>query len=274
MKYPVFGYEKPYFENIKSELEKFYDEAFYDDFDNLILKKNNKNSKKDVLIAIYASENAFLVSDIKDDGKIDIVSLFKMEDTITNQRVSIKNKLGFIRKKDESFMLDFGTSTKKASEKITKCGDTLYIKSDFEALGDFYFTNEKAYALKNIMTSLIKNEYPYNITFAFLREKGKGAFALGKNLKSDYAFFLTLTDESKEDVSYLKKEKSYISSFETNLIPCHISENILSYADSYYLAGGSSNAVGLAIKCETLENGTFKFKKSSIDKLNKFFNNF
>ena len=274
MKYPVFGFEKPYFENLKAEFEKFYDEAYYDNFDNLILKKNKNSSDKNVLIAICASENAFLVSDIKDDGKIDVVSLFKNEDTITNQRVFYKNKLGYIRKKDDTLMLDFGTSSKKATQKILNCGDTLYIKSDFEALGDHYFTNEKAYGLKNIVASIIKNDFPYNITFAFLREKSKGSFALGKNLKSEYAFFLTLTDETKEDISYLKKEKSYISSFETDLIPCYISENILSYADSYYLAGGSPLSVGLAIRCEALENGTFKFKKSAINKLNKFFNNF
>ena len=274
MKYPVFGFEKPYFENIKAEFEKFYDEAFYDNFDNLILKKNKNGSDKNILIAICASENAFLVSNIKDDGKIDVVSLFKNEDTITNQRVFYKNKLGYIRKKDDSLMLDFGTSSKKASEKIITPGDTLYIKSDFEMLGDFCFTNEKAFALKHIVALLIKNDYPYNITFAFIREKAKGAFALGKNLKNEYAFFLTLSEELKEDIAYLKKEKSYISSFKTSLIPCHISENILSYADSYYLSGGSPLSAGLAIKCEKSENGTFKFKKSSVNKLNNFLNNF
>jgi len=270
MKHPVYGFEKPYFENIKAELSGLCDEAYYDAFDNLVFVKNKENSDKTVLIGCYASENAFLVSDIKEDGTVDAVPLIKPDNTITNERIIAKNKSGFIRKKEEAFFLDFGFDNKKSAEKLIKCGDTLFIKPNYEKTGNFCFSNEKAFALKNILTELLKNDYPYKIIFALFREKSKGAYALGKNLKTDYAFFLTLSEEIKERLSYLKKEKSYISDFSTNALPCHISENVLSYADSYYLAGGSPKATGLAIKCENLGNGTFKLNKHIITELSKF----
>ena len=273
-KNPVFGFEKPYFENIKKELSVYVNDAYYDDFDNLILVKNGDENAKTVLVGAYASENAFLVSDITDNGLLKAVSLTKTEDTIINEKIMCGNKTGYIIKKENDIFFDFGVSDKKSAERIAKCGDSLYIKPNYEIIGNYYYTNEKSYALKNIISTLVKSEYPYKIIFVLFREKQKGAYALGKNIKSDYAFFLTLSDKTTKELSYLKKEKNYISDFKTDEISAHISENNLSFADSFYLAGGCPAACGLAIKCENLGNGTIKFSKNSVNELKNFFEKF
>lgn len=270
-KNPVYGFEKPYLENIKKELSVYVNEAYYDDFDNLIFVKNGADSSKSVVVAAFASENAFLISEITKGGLMKALPLIKTDDSIINKKVLCGNRQGYIVKKENDLFLDFGASDEKSAERIAKPGDSLYIKPEYETLGNYCYTNEKAFALKNIISVLIKNEFPYKLTFVLFREKSKGAYALGKNLKADYAFFLTLSDEPKNPVSYLKKEKNYISDFKTELLPPHISENNLSFADSYYLAGGCKKAVGLAIKCENLGNGTFKFQKNFLKDLNEFF---
>lgn len=270
-KSPVYGFEKPYFENIKKELSVYVNEVYYDDFQNLVFVKNsNDKSAKTILVGAYASENAFLVNEIKDNGEICCASLFNTDDTIINNKAECKNKAGYIKKDGDGIILDFGCSDKKSAEKIAKCGDTLYIKAVEESLGNYFFTNEKAHSLKNIISNLIKKEYSNNMIFVLFREKQKGAYALGKNIKADESFFITFCDDLKDEISYLKKEKNYISEFETDKIPCHICENNISYADSYYLSGGSKYACGIGIKSETMKNGITKFSKNSVNELAKF----
>lgn len=269
-KNPVYGFEKPYLENIKKELSVYTNEAYFDDFDNLILVKNGADASKTVLVGAYASENAFLVSDITEKGILKASALIKADESIVNQRVISGSRSGYITKKDGELFIDFGTDDRKSAERIAKCGDALYLKPEYEALGNYFFTNQKAYAMKNIISALVKNEYPCKMIFVLFRERMKGAYALGKNLKADNAFFLALSDEPKNALSYLIKEKEYISNFKTDSLPSFVSESNLSFADSYYLSGGCEKAVGLAIKCERLEGGSFKFSKNAVKSLTEF----
>ena len=87
-KNPVFGFEKPYLENIKKEITVYVNEAYFDHFDNLIAVKNGlKDNSKTVLIAAYISENSFLVTDVENSGEVKAISLFPEADTIVNERV-------------------------------------------------------------------------------------------------------------------------------------------------------------------------------------------
>ena len=43
IKNPVYGFEKPYLENIKKENSVYVNEAYFDEFDNLIMIKNSQN---------------------------------------------------------------------------------------------------------------------------------------------------------------------------------------------------------------------------------------
>lgn len=274
IKNPVYGFEKPYLENIKKENSVYVNEAYFDEFDNLIMIKNSqKEDAKSVVVGICVSENAFLVTDISEKGEMHSVPLFAPSDSITNERIMVGNKTGYITKSKENYTFDFGADDKKSAERIAKAGDTLYIKPYFETLGNYYFTNEKAYALKNIFDILIKNEYPDKMIFCFIREKAKGAYALGKNIKADNAFFITLFEDIKDDTAFLKKEKNYISEYKTDKLSAYISENNISNADSYYLAGGCNTAAGIALKCTSVGANAVKISKSSVDKLKDFLEN-
>lgn len=271
-KNPVYGFEKPYLENIKKEITVYANEVYFDSFDNLIAVKNGiKDNSKTVVIAAYISENSFLVTDITDSGDAKAVSLFPASDSITNERIVAGTKTGVISKDANEYVFDFGCDNKKNAERFVKNGDALYIKPYLDNGVSCIFSNEQAFIMKNILTTLIKNEYDYKTVFCFIREKEKGAYALGKNLKSDFAFFISASPDIKNDISLLKKEKNYISEYKSDKLPMHICETSISGADPYYLAGGCNIACGISLKSKNFDNGTIKITKKSLDTLEEFF---
>ena len=59
MKYPVYGMEKDYLEQLQKELFVYTDRTFFDNFSNLIAEKKQG---KTVVIGAPVSENAFLIN--------------------------------------------------------------------------------------------------------------------------------------------------------------------------------------------------------------------
>ena len=254
----IYGFEQLYLENIKKELFLHFTSVYNDDFGNLIAEGG------DTLIAIPVSENAFLINEITADG-IAVFSPLKeaASDFLVHQQVVVNKKIGFICADNK---IDFGYSEQKSVNRFLKAGDTVYIKPVIENCGDSYFTNSKCFLLKSIVSDLIKNSKT-NMTYAFLREEKKGAYALGKNLKATTAYFLALVPDLKSPACFIKKEGDFIADFPYDMSPVAVLKEEHSLANSYYLSGGSKNTVGIGLRCFDLKNGYFKVSKKDIQDL-------
>ena len=148
MKHPVYGLEKPYFEQLGKEIIIYTDDTCFDGFSNMVAVK--KQEKK-IVVAFCASENAFLVNKIHSDGKVGFSPLFEIPETLSNERVlSSSGKQGILDAKNK--IADFMVADEKAAEKVVQPGDVIYIKPTCETLGDSYITNQIPYFLKQIFT--------------------------------------------------------------------------------------------------------------------------
>jgi hypothetical protein len=266
-KYPVYGFEKAYFESIKKEIEKYSQNIYFDEFDNLIVCPE-KITADTILIGIEASENAFLINEILDNGLVKFSAYKEPDKSIINQRVEAYNKTGFIFGDEKDYKIDFGYSNAKEVSSFLKKCDVIYIKPEINDCGDAVFTNMKCYLLKNIMLDLIKTNK--NVVFAFIREGKKGAYALGKNLKINNAYFISLVEDTKG--CFIRKEGDYISNMKIEGDNICVLKKEESLAGSYFLAGGSSNTIGIALGYQDLKNGIYKVLKEDIGKLNDLFN--
>ena len=271
----AYGFEKPYLEEIEKEISQFSDLIYYDSFDNLIAVKN-PNSKEDVtktvLFCFSVSDNSFMVNEIKDDGKAVISSLKGYCDEYNGKKaVTNSGKCGYIKadSKNKKLECDFGYDNEKTASKYIKCGDILSIKLFWENIGDAVFTNAPHIVLKNIFLECIGDYYNKKVIFAFIREEKKGAFALGKNLNCDEAYFLCFSEDTKENLSFIKKEGSFISDLKTEL-NSFVTDKDISFASQYFLSSGINNVCGIALKKENIGNGIFKIKKETINETIKF----
>ena len=265
---PVFGFEKLFLENLRRELESNSTDVYFDDFENLIVQKN-QNGKNKFLVAMEVSENAFLVSDISDDGYVKISPLFEFKSSNVGDKVIINNRIGFIVNDDKaSLKVDFGVKDRKSAEKFLKLGDTMYVKPFVEQSGDAFFTNSKSFLLKDIVADIIKNTKKTS-TYAFLREGKKGAYALGKNVPAETSYFISFVEDLKTPAAFIKKEGDFISSYKIDDDPVTVLKTEKTSAGSYYLASGGKNIIGVGIRCENLKNGLFKVYISDIQDLIK-----
>ena len=273
-KNPTYGFEKPYLEEIEKEITKSTDIIYYDDFNNLIAeKKPNSTSEeaKTVLFAFCVSDNAFLVNEKKENGNAGIASLMGgCEEYAGKKAVSSTGKTGFIKVVDKKLECDFGYTDKKTASKYIKCGDVISIKQSCEQSGESLFTNAPSMLLKNIFTECINEYYNNKVIFAFLREQKKGAYAIGKSVKCDEAYFFTFSDEIKDDISFIKKEGSYIASHSVKDLPVCVLEKDISFASQFYFSAGIKKSCGIAIKKTNIGDGIFKITKASVNEIKKF----
>lgn len=265
MKNPVYGLEKPYLEQLSKELLIYTDNTFFDGFSNLVAQRKGEPS---VVVGFAVSENAFLVSDILADGKVKISPLFAVSEALSGQRVLSPNgKQGILNAKENT--VDFCTGGKEKTGKIVKVGDVLYLKPLMETVGDSYITNQPAWFLKQIFCDFLKTKNT-KISLAFLRETKKGAYALGKNLPCEKAFFITCQKELRQGVCFLKKEGDFVSPMEMKELPVAILEKEASLANAYYTASGCENVAGIGLCYEELPGGQYKIKKETVKELFAF----
>ena len=265
MKHPVYGLEKPYFEQIGREIIIYTDDTCFDGFSNMVAQK--KQEKK-IVVAFSASENAFLVNKIFPDGKVGISPLYEIPETLSNERVlSPSGKQGVLDAAKKT--VDFFVSDDKAAEKVVQTGDVLYIKPTCETLGDSYITNQIPYFLKQIFTDYIKHGTA-KISVAFLREKQKGAHALGIHMPCDEAYFVSCAEDLPNEFCFVKKEGDFVSTFDIPKLPKAVCKDSVSAANSYYLSSGCDKVATLALNMKKLPNGNFRIKKEAVKQLTAF----
>lgn len=265
MKHPVYGLEQPYLEQLRKELLIYTDDAFLDGFSNLIAKRNGT---KEILAAFCASENAFLVSEIKADGKGKVSPLFSVDEALSGSRVLSPNgRQGIFDAKENT--VDFFVSDEKQALRLIKPGDVIYLKPFCETVGDSYLTNQPAFFLKQIFSDFLKTTTA-KLSVALVRETKKGAHALGKNYPADEAYFITCAEKLPHPVCFLKKEGDFVSPMEVSQLPAFISQKELTVANSYFVASGCNQVCGIAIQCEKLPAGQVKIKKETVKELFAF----
>lgn len=275
-KYPVYGFEKPYLEELKKELAPFADEIFYDNFNNLCVVKNSNTPESNgeaILFGINISDNAFLVSDVNDNAKAELSSLMNATDDILGKKIITQGgKTGILTGSAKKLTADFGYSEKKTVLRYVKPGDVCCLKPFSEVMGDCIVTNSLCAALKNLFTSLIKEYFSKKVIFAFLREGKKGAFALGKceKLKCGEAYFVNVLENTEKNVSFLKKEGNYISSLSPEKLDFLVSEKEITGANQFYLSGKCEKVGGIVLKCELLPDKAYKIHKKALEELKSF----
>lgn len=275
-KYPIYGFEKPYLEELKKELSDYADEIFYDNFDNLCVVKNSNTAQEDtscVLFGINISDNAFLVNEIKDDGSADVSSLMNVDDDILGKKIVTQNgKTGILKGSAKKLIADFGYFDKKSISRYVKQGEVCGIKPYSEVMGDCYVTNSSSLILKNLFVALTKEYYSKKIVFAFLREGKKGIYALGKQeiIKCDEAYFINVCEDVEKNISFVKKEGSYISSVSQNNLPLCVLEKDVTNANQFYLSGKCEKVGGIVVKCEILPDKSYKIRKKAIEELKNY----
>lgn len=259
MKHPVYGLEKPYFETIKEELACCTDEIIFDAFSNLIAVKHGE---KNILIAFCASENAFLVNKILPNGKVGFSPLFEIPESFSNERVLLPN--------NEQGILDAKENTVDLKgSKTVQPGEVIYIKPTCETFADSYITNQIPYFLKEIFTEYLKKSTA-KISVAFLREKQKGAHALGIHFPCDEAYFVTCAKDLPQEFCFVKKEGDFVSTMDIPALPTAVLKDMQSPANSYYLSSGCPNVATLALKMKKLPNGNYQIKKEAVKQLTAF----
>ncbi|MBP3448300.1 MAG: hypothetical protein J6K51_04715 [Clostridia bacterium] len=265
MKNPVYGMEKDYLSQLSKELLIYTDDTCFDGFSNLIAKRNGTKS---VVVGFGASENAFLVSEIMENGKVKVSPLFPVAEACSGQRVLSPNgKQGIFDAKENT--VDFFTESEAKTLRVVKPGDVIYLKPFLETVGDSYLTNELCWFWKHIFTEFLKTKNT-RVSIAFIRETKKGAYALGKNFLCDEAYFVTCQKNLPHPVCFLKKEGDYVSPMALAALPSFISEKEISLANAYFGASGCHNTAGIVLNCEELPAGQWKIKKETVKALFDF----
>ena len=136
-------------------------------------------------------------------------------------------------------------------------------KADRDYNRDYQHKDEK----KN--TDYIKHGTA-KISVAFLREKQKGAHALGIHYPAEEAYFVTCAEELPADFCFVKKEGDFVSTFDISNLPVAVCKDSVSTANSYYLSSGCEKVATLALKAKKLPNGNFKIKKEAVKQLFAF----
>ncbi len=154
----VSGFEKEVAGIMLSELKKYSDSAYIDDFGNVIAVKGK--GKKKIMIAAHMDEIGLVVKYITKEGFLHFVKMGGISDhVLPTQRVIVKAKKGdvlgiigtkppHLQKDDErgkglkyeDMYIDIGCSSREESEKYVSVGDSVIFEPSAGVLrGDLYY---------------------------------------------------------------------------------------------------------------------------------------
>lgn len=220
----VSGYEKEIRELISTKLENIEDKKV-DRLGSLIVHKNG-NGKK-VLLAAHMDEVGFIVTNIKDDGRIKFAPMGIDPRILVSKRVIFgrTKTLGVIGAKpihiqsaDErstpisvkDMFIDIGATSKEEAKKHVKVGDYATFESEYVDMGRYI----KAKALDDrvgcaVITEVLKEDFNLDLYGAFTvqEEVGlRGAGAVAFAVEPEIAIIIegtTCADISKDEKDYV-----------------------------------------------------------------------
>lgn len=220
----VSGCEKEIRELISTKLENIEDKKV-DRLGSLIVHKNGKGKK--VLLAAHMDEVGFIVTNIKDDGRIKFAPMGIDPRILVSKRVIFgrTKTLGVIGAKpihiqsaDErstpisvkDMFIDIGATSKEEAKKHVKVGDYATFESEYVDMGRYI----KAKALDDrvgcaVITEVLKEEFNLDLYGAFTvqEEVGlRGAGAVAFAVEPEIAIIIegtTCADISKDEKDYV-----------------------------------------------------------------------
>ncbi len=220
----VSGCEKEIRELISTKLENIEDKKV-DRLGSLIVHKNGKGKK--VLLAAHMDEVGFIVTNIKDDGRIKFAPMGIDPRILVSKRVIFgrTKTLGVIGAKpihiqsaDErstpisvkEMFIDIGATSKEEAKKHVKVGDYATFESEYVDMGRYI----KAKALDDrvgcaVITEVLKEEFNLDLYGAFTvqEEVGlRGAGAVAFAVEPEIAIIIegtTCADISKDEKDYV-----------------------------------------------------------------------
>lgn len=211
------GNEKAVREYICENIKHYADSIKIDPLGSVIAeKKGRKPSPKKLMISAHMDEVGLIITYINDDGTMQIAPVGGIDASVVIGRpvvVGDNNINGVIgakpvhllnsnkRKELPKFSelyLDIGAENKKQAEELVSLGTYVHFLPSFNRMGDSKVCSK---ALDDrigcaIMLELIKEELPYDVTFAFLvqEEVGlRGAKAAAFSINPDIAIVLEAT---------------------------------------------------------------------------------
>ncbi len=166
-----------------------------DNMGNVIAyKKGTCKVGKKLMISAHMDEVGMIVTYINDDGTLKIAPVGGIDPRVVfgrRVRVGKEKRLGVIGSKAvhnlskeerdkavtfEGMYVDIGCTSREEAEKIVSLGDNVYFDSDFVRLGDRLV---KGKAIDDragvaVMLRMIREELPYDVTFAFVVQEEIG----------------------------------------------------------------------------------------------------
>ncbi len=274
----VSGSEYAVRDFIRTQAAPFADSIKTDALGNLIVfKKGRKSAKNKVLLAAHMDEVGIIVSNITDDGflKFDFVGGVDRRVAIGKPVVLGENKTpGVIGlkaihlvsreeqkrvPKTDSLYIDIGASSKSEAEQLVPLGTYGSFVGVPEAFGHGFF---KGKAIDDrigcvIMLTLLKEELPLDVTFAFTAQEEvgtRGAFGAAFSVTPEIALVLetttaadlpTVEDHRKVCVPGKGPVISYMDGatiYDRALFECLrqlAEENGIAWQTKEYIAGGN-----------------------------------
>jgi len=222
----VSGCEKEIRNLIKEEVKNFGD-VYIDKLGNLIVHKKGKGKR--VMLAAHMDEVGFIVTSIKDDGKIKfapvggIDSRILVSKRVVFGRTKIKGVIGYkpIHLQSEveknkavdikELFIDIGATSKEEALKYVKIGDYATFESEYVDMGRYI----KAKALDDrvgcaILIDVLKENYNLDLycVFTVQEEVGlRGATVAAYSIEPE----IGLVIEGTTCADFVKDEKDFIT---------------------------------------------------------------
>lgn len=210
------GNENAIRDYIYKKAQPYADSITVDPLGSLIVEKHGKNTPaKKLMISAHMDEVGMIVTYINDDGTIQIAPVGGVDaDVVIGRPVIAGDNINGVigakpihlldseqRKKWPKFSelyLDIGAENKKDAEKLIELGTYVHFLPSFTKMGS---SKIRSKAIDDrigcaIMLELLKEELPYDVTFAFLvqEEVGlRGAKAAAYSVNPDIAIVLEAT---------------------------------------------------------------------------------
>lgn len=200
---------------IRMNAQPYADSIVTDPLGSLIVEKHGKTAApKKLMVSAHIDEVGLIVTYINDDGTMRIAPVGGIDaDVVIGRPVVAGNVNGVIgakpihlldsdqRKKMPSFSelyLDIGAKNREEAEKLVQLGTYVHFLPSFTKMGN---SRVRSKALDDrigcaVMLELLKDDLPYDVTFAFLvqEEVGlRGAKAAAYSVGPDIAIVLEAT---------------------------------------------------------------------------------
>jgi endoglucanase len=219
------GVEKEVRAFLLKEITPLVNSVTIDKIGNLIATKKGPDNAPKILLAAHMDEVALMITEVTAEGFLKFRSVGGIDPRVlVSKPVSVSGINGIIGAKAihlqkaqerqqslklEQLYIDIGAKSKEEANKYVKLGDYAYFTTEFETLGQGFFTG-KAFDDRVgcfVLTEILKKNFDLNLVAAFTvqEEVGlRGAKVAAYHIQPDFA--LVLEGTISADMAHLDEE--------------------------------------------------------------------